>query len=64
MVRSCRALSADELQSYLAERVVTYKLPRSIELVDESLRHEGGKGGGEELPSIGAISDSLTARSI
>jgi bile acid-coenzyme A ligase len=32
-----------ELLSFLAERLATYKLPRSIEFVDEPLRDEAGK---------------------
>jgi len=36
-------MSEDELMRYLAERLVTYKLPRSIEWADESLRDDAGK---------------------
>ncbi|MGY4430815.1 bile acid-coenzyme A ligase [Bradyrhizobium sp. F1.13.1] len=36
-------LTASALLSHLAERLVTYKLPRSIEFVDEPLRDEAGK---------------------
>ena len=32
-----------ELRSFLAERLVVYKLPRSFELVDEPLRDDAGK---------------------
>ncbi|MGH9078658.1 MAG: AMP-binding protein [Acidimicrobiales bacterium] len=32
-----------ELNEFLAERLVTYKLPRSIEFVDEPLRDDAGK---------------------
>jgi bile acid-coenzyme A ligase len=32
-----------ELRAFLAERLVAYKLPRTIELVDEALRDEAGK---------------------
>jgi bile acid-coenzyme A ligase len=36
-------LSPTELNEFLAERLVTYKLPRSIEFVDEPLRDDAGK---------------------
>ncbi len=36
-------LQVDELQRFLAERLVTYKLPRSVEWVTESLRDDAGK---------------------
>jgi bile acid-coenzyme A ligase len=36
-------LDLDELHTHLAERLVTYKRPRSIELVDEPLRDDAGK---------------------
>jgi bile acid-coenzyme A ligase len=36
-------VSSDELLTFLAERLTTYKLPRSIEFVDEPLRDEAGK---------------------
>jgi bile acid-coenzyme A ligase len=34
---------ADELLTYLRHRLATYKLPRSVELVDEPLRDDAGK---------------------
>jgi bile acid-coenzyme A ligase len=33
----------DELRAFLAERLVTYKIPRSFERVDEPLRDDAGK---------------------
>jgi bile acid-coenzyme A ligase len=36
-------VSAAELLAFLAERLTTYKLPRTIEFVDEPLRDEAGK---------------------
>jgi|GEM_PF-2315752 len=36
-------LSDGDLLAFLAERLTTYKLPRSIEFVDEPLRDEAGK---------------------
>ncbi len=36
-------VSATELLAFLGERLTTYKLPRSIEFVDEALRDEAGK---------------------
>lgn len=36
-------LTADALLAHLSERLVTYKLPRSIEFVQEPLRSEAGK---------------------
>jgi bile acid-coenzyme A ligase len=36
-------VSDGELLAFLAERLTTYKLPRSIEFVDEPLRDEAGK---------------------
>jgi bile acid-coenzyme A ligase len=36
-------VSAEELLDHLAERLVRYKIPRSIEIVDEPLRNEAGK---------------------
>lgn len=36
-------VSSGELLAFLAERLTTYKLPRSIEFVDEPLRDEAGK---------------------
>jgi len=37
------ALSEGELFAHLAERLVTYKRPRSVEFVDEALRDDAGK---------------------
>ncbi len=37
------AIDVDELRSFLAERLVTYKLPRTFEFVDEPLRDDAGK---------------------
>jgi bile acid-coenzyme A ligase len=36
-------LSAAELLAYLAERLVSYKLPRSVEFTDKPLRDDSGK---------------------
>src|SRR5215475_10356965 len=36
-------VTADALHAHLAERLVAYKRPRSIEFVDEPLRDEAGK---------------------
>jgi bile acid-coenzyme A ligase len=36
-------LDVDDLRAHLAERLVTYKRPRSFEFVDEPLRDEAGK---------------------
>jgi len=32
-----------ELRSFLADRLVTYKIPRTFEFVDEALRDDAGK---------------------
>ena len=37
------ALDEAELKTFLAERLVTYKLPRTFELVDGLLRDDAGK---------------------
>ncbi len=37
------AVSPDELRAFLAERLVTYKLPRTFEFVTDDLRDEAGK---------------------
>ena len=37
------AVTSDELLEFLAERLTVYKLPRSVEFVDEPLRDEAGK---------------------
>ena len=36
-------LSQEQLLEFLQERLVTYKLPRSIEFVEEPLRDDAGK---------------------
>jgi bile acid-coenzyme A ligase len=36
-------VSAEELQAFCAERLVRYKVPRTVEFVDEALRSEAGK---------------------
>ena len=36
-------VSADELVSHVAERLVRYKVPRSVEIVHELLRDDSGK---------------------
>lgn len=36
-------LAVDDLLAFLRERLVTYKLPRTVELVDEPLRDDAGK---------------------
>ncbi|WP_247903837.1 AMP-binding protein [Bradyrhizobium sp. 131] len=43
IVHACPELTAEALLAHLAERLVTYKLPRSIEFVDEPVRDEAGK---------------------
>jgi bile acid-coenzyme A ligase len=37
------AVSEDELRAFLAERLVSYKRPKSIEFVDTPLRDDAGK---------------------
>ena len=37
------AIDEAELRSFLAERLVTYKIPRTFEFVDEALRDDAGK---------------------
>ena len=37
------SIGADELRQYLAARLVTYKVPRTFEFVDEPLRDDAGK---------------------
>ena len=56
--RSDAVVSEDELRAFLAERLVVYKLPRSIEFVDAPLRDDAGKVRrsalrAERLPSQG-----------
>ena len=36
-------VSEDDLKSFVAERLVSYKIPRKIEFTDEALRDEAGK---------------------
>ncbi|MDA9405333.1 AMP-binding protein [Bradyrhizobium sp. CCBAU 45384] len=43
IVQAHPSLSAEMLLAHLAERLVTYKLPRTIEFVAEPLRDEAGK---------------------
>lgn len=43
IVQGRPGLTAEALLAYLAERLVSYKLPRTIELVEEPLRDEAGK---------------------
>jgi bile acid-coenzyme A ligase len=38
-----RELQVDELLAFLGERLVRYKVPRSIEIVNEALRDDAGK---------------------
>jgi bile acid-coenzyme A ligase len=37
------AVVEDELRAFLGERLVTYKVPRTFEFVDEPLRDDAGK---------------------
>jgi bile acid-coenzyme A ligase len=43
IVQARRAVSTQELNDFLAERLVRYKIPRSYEFVDEPLRDDAGK---------------------
>ncbi len=43
IVQALPGLSAEALQTHLADRLVPYKRPRTIEFVDEPLRDEAGK---------------------
>ncbi|WP_314963588.1 AMP-binding protein [Bradyrhizobium cosmicum] len=43
IVQARAGLTEDELLAHVAERLVTYKLPRTIEFVAEPLRDEAGK---------------------
>ena len=36
-------VSEQEMLDHMAERLIRYKIPRSIEIVDEPLRNEAGK---------------------
>ncbi|UPJ26358.1 AMP-binding protein [Bradyrhizobium sp. CW1] len=43
IVQARAGLSAEALLAHLAERLVPYKLPRSVEFIDKPLRDEAGK---------------------
>jgi len=43
------AVSEAELIAFVAERLARYKVPRTVELVDEALRDEAGKMRRSEL---------------
>jgi bile acid-coenzyme A ligase len=43
IVQAKGAVTPDELKAHLADRLVSYKQPRSYELVDEPLRDDAGK---------------------
>jgi len=43
IVKAERPVTAEELSAHLAERLVTYKRPRSYEFVDEPVRDDAGK---------------------
>ena len=43
IVKAQSPVTADELKAHLAERLVTYKRPRSFEFVDEPVRDDAGK---------------------
>jgi bile acid-coenzyme A ligase len=43
IVEADARLDADDVLAYLRERLATYKLPRSIEVVEEPLRDDAGK---------------------
>src|SRR5205085_200813 len=43
IVQPLPGLTAEALRAHLAEKLVTYKLPRTIEFVAEPLRDEAGK---------------------
>ena len=43
IVQARPGLEVEDLRTHLAERLVTYKRPRSFEFVDEPLRDEAGK---------------------
>jgi bile acid-coenzyme A ligase len=43
IVQARRAVTPEELKAHLAERLVSYKQPRSYEFVDEPLRDDAGK---------------------
>ena len=43
IVHTTQSLRDDELDALLAERLVRYKIPRTYEYVDQSVRDDGGK---------------------
>jgi bile acid-coenzyme A ligase len=43
IVKAKGEVSADELHAHLAERLVSYKRPRSFEFLDEPVRDDAGK---------------------
>jgi bile acid-coenzyme A ligase len=43
IIKAHSPVTVDELKSHLAERLVTYKRPRSFEFVDEPVRDDAGK---------------------
>lgn len=43
IIKAQSPVTVDELKSHLAERLVTYKRPRSFEFVDEPVRDDAGK---------------------
>ncbi len=43
IIQARSEISADELKAFLADRLVTYKRPRSYEFVDHPLRDDAGK---------------------
>jgi bile acid-coenzyme A ligase len=43
IVQAAVPIDADELRSYLHDRLVRYKIPRSIEFVADALKDDGGK---------------------
>jgi len=43
LVQAERGTSAEELLAFLADRIVRYKIPRSIEFIDQPLRDDAGK---------------------
>jgi bile acid-coenzyme A ligase len=43
LVDAPEGVSLDDLRAHLAERLVSYKIPRSFELVSEPLRDDAGK---------------------
>lgn len=43
IIQAAAPIDTDALRSFLSERLVSYKLPRSFEFVDEALRDDAGK---------------------